>query len=86
MLEKIIAAHGTADGGRKVVRAEREESEDFLQQAGVNIYELKPEQKKLWVEAVKPINDKLVAAIGGEARRIYGLAREGRKKFRAQAR
>lgn len=86
VLEKIIAAHGTADGGRKVVRTEREESEDFLRQAGVNIYELKPEQKKLWVEAVKPMNNKLIAAIGGEARLIYDLAREGRKKFRAQAR
>jgi TRAP-type C4-dicarboxylate transport system substrate-binding protein len=86
VLEKIFTAHGTADGGRKVVRAELEESEAFVRASGVNMVELTADQRRLWTEAVQPVTEDLIAAIGGESQQIYDLAVEGKKRFKNQAR
>ena len=81
VLALIFEAHGTADGGRKVVRAELEQSEAFLKTEGVIMHELSPDQRRRWTEEIVPVTEELVATIDGDAQRIYDLALEGKRRF-----
>lgn len=85
ILNKILSAHGTADGGRKVVRQELAESEAFLRSAGVVIHELSPERREAWTAAAKPVISELIKTIGGDAQRFYDLALKGKREFADRA-
>ncbi len=84
IFETIITAHGTSDGGRRMVRAELEESEAFVRSAGAFMHELTNEKRRLWSDAVGPVTKQLITAIGGEAQRIYDLALDGKRLFAEQ--
>ncbi len=86
ILALILGAHGTADGGRRVVRAELAESEAFVRAAGVNMHELPIDQRRVWAQADIPVTEQLMVEIGGDARRLHDLALDGKRQFTERAR
>ena len=81
----IVQAHGTPDQGRRMVRAELEESEAFVRTAGSTIHELSVTQRQLWSDAATPVTKQLVASVGGHAERLYNLALEGKHLYAQHA-
>lgn len=84
VLDAIVAAQGSIAESRRVVRAELQESEDYVRTAGVTVHELNDTERRAWTAAAKPVHAKLIESIGGDAQRLYDLTLEAKRAYAAQ--
>lgn len=84
VLDAIMAAHGPVIENRRIVRQELRESEEHVQNAGVNVHELTEAERAAWTQAAQPVHTKLLHSIGGQAEHLYTLVLEGKRAYAAR--
>lgn len=70
---------------RRVIRDEVAADLAQAKQRGFTVHDITPEQRELWRAATAPVTKRLLETAGPEAQRIWDLAQEGKKAYRARA-
>jgi len=73
-----VEGYGGAAPMRRAARDSVAELLKVLPQRGVTLYDPTPDERETWRRAAWPTHEKLIAQIGGRARRIYDTLLEGK--------
>jgi TRAP-type C4-dicarboxylate transport system substrate-binding protein len=82
--QQVTAAWPAIADTRKAVRAESAADLQDAAALGIVVHRLSAEQRQAWRDAATPATDKLIDAIGGRSRQVYGLIQLAREEYRQQ--
>lgn len=74
--------NGLAAPARAAVRALGDELVSVLKDSGIAVYKLSDSEKAAFKKILIPLHEKLVAEIGGEAKKVFDLIQKGKAEFK----
>ena len=80
--DAIMAAFGPASLDRAAVRALADGLIQAMRGEGIQVIELTPEQRAVWVEKTRPLVFDIIDEVGGESQMIYDAILAGKEAFR----
>lgn len=54
-----------------------------MEKQGIRVHRLTAEERRAWVDASRPLHDRIIARVGGDARAIYDTVMAGKAAFQA---
>ncbi len=79
----LDGAWGSSAAARKGVRDLVAFAIATMREAGIGVHELTAEQRQEWAAATRPVHERLVDTIGGDAGEMYQAILDGKAAFRA---